>query len=779
LDRKNREALSNVRIIHRQILKEIFSHGLLGLLLFTFVLFLRDSNRLLELLLRQSAYLRDVADLFLLSFPALLTFTIPMAVLIGILITLSRMASEGEVIALRAAGVGVRGFLLPLGLFAALGCALALYLSVSLAPSTNRRRVEIEKEIGLRQISATLQPRVFEEGFPNLVLYVQDVISGSNPVWKGVFLADLSSPSGPKVTLAQQGILLSDPAENQLQLHLIRGNIHEADPSKSEYSIANFSATDIPVKMPAPPPASIKPNAQRPSWELYAVPRSSGDWLEARIEFHRRFALPLAALILALVGIPLGLSSHKGGKSMGIVLAVLIVLVYYSLFIGGISLARQGWFPPWAGVWSANLILAVGGGYMLSRVDGVTPLFGWIVWLSHLVDSWKGWLSARLSRRNGNGGSFSTVSRRRSTFPLLLDRMVAKTFLFYLVVTLGGLILLIEVVTFFVDLLNDVIRNQVPLGMVLDYFIHLTPQLIYLTTPLAVLLGILISFGLLSQSNEITAVKASGISLYRLSLPIFFLSALLSAGLFFFDHLYIPEANQMQDAIRNRIKGRPAQTYYRPDRQWMFGKGSWIYYYKFFEPTERVLGGVTVFELDPKNFELTRCISASRAHWEPTLKDWIFEDGWVRDLHGGNVKAYERFDVRLFPELREDPSYFLKEVKQSSQMNFYQLSRYLEDLKQSGFDVVPLTVQLHKKFSFPLFAFIMALLGMPFAFSVGKKGALAGIAASIVVAIIYWGVSSLFEALGNLNELPAVAAAWCPNLVFGLGGLYLFLRIET
>jgi lipopolysaccharide export LptBFGC system permease protein LptF len=135
--------------------------------------------------------------------------------------------------------------------------------------------------------------------------------------------------------------------------------------------------------------------------------------------------------------------------------------------------------------------------------------------------------------------------------------------------------------------------------------------------------------------------------------------------------------------------------------------------------------------------------------------------------------------VRVFPELQEEPAYFRKEVRQSSQMNFIQLRAYLQDLKQSGFDVVPLTVQIHKKFSFPLFAIIMALLGMPFAFSMGRKGALTGIALSIGIAISYWAVSSLFEALGNLNELSAVAAAWSPNLIFGLSGLYMFLRIET
>ncbi|MBI2816772.1 MAG: LPS export ABC transporter permease LptF [Acidobacteria bacterium] len=765
-----------MRILHRQILKETLSHALLGLLLFTFVLFLRDTNRLIELLLRESAFARSIASLFLLSFPALLNFTVPVAILIGILITLSRMASEGEVVALRAAGMGVRSFLLPLGLFALLGCALALWLSVWAAPSANRMRVQIEREIGLRHISATVRPRVFEENLPNLVVYVQDVISGPNPAWRGVFLADVSNPAGPKITIAQEGMLMSDSAQNQLQLHLARGNIHEVSPDKNEYSVANFSETDIPIEMPPPPPTSVKPNAQRSTADLYNAPRSDPQWIEARIEFHRRIAIPLASIVFALAGIPLGLSSSRGGKSTGVVLAVLIVLIYYSLFIGGISLARQGWLPPWTGVWMANVFFAALGAFLIARVDAVTPWFGWITYLSELMESLKRRVSALFARKGGAAGA---ANRRLSTFPLILDSYITKLFLFYLVVTLAALIVLTEVVSFFVDLLNDVIRNEIPIGLVVDYFIHLTPQLIYVTTPLSVLLAILISFSLLTQRNEITAMKASGISLYRLSLPVFLISGLLSAGMFFFDHFYVPGSNQIQDAIRNRIKGRPAQTFYRPDRQWMFGKGSWIYYYKVFDPAERVLGGVTVFELDPQTFQLTRRISASRAVWEQSLGGWVFEDGWVRDLRNDNLQDYENFQVRLFPELREDPSYFRKEVKQSSQMNFIQLRAYLQDLKQSGFDVVPLTVQIHKKFSFPLFAFIMALIGMPFAFSVGKKGALTGIALSIGIAIVYWAVSSLFEALGNLNELSAVAAAWSPNLVFGLGGLYLFLRIET
>ena len=766
-------------ILHRQILKEVISHSLLGLLLFTFLLFLRDTSRLLELMLRDPSSAGNIVYLALLAFPAVLTFTIPMAVLVGVLLGLSRMASDGEVTALRAAGISVRTFFLPVGILAVAGCVLAVYMSAYLAPHASRTRVEIERRIGLRQISAELQPRVFEERFPNLVVYVQDVISGTSPLWKGIFLADLSSPAGPKVTLAREGIPISDLAQNHLQFHLKQGSIHEAAEQPDEYTIAIFSETDIPVSLPLPPPPSVKPNTQSTAAELYGVSPSSAEWLEARVEFHRRFALPLATLLMALVGIPLGLASHKGGKSMGIVLTVLMVLLYYTLFIGGISLAQQGWLSPWAGVWVANLAIFLLGVFMLTRVDRVSPLIGWLDFAGQLPETFRGWFSRlgrRKRRKTGPSQPSASWNPRAAT---ILDRYVVRGFLFYLAVTLAAFLLVIEVVILFIDLLDDVIRNDIPVAMVLDYFLHFTPQLIYLTTPLSVLVAILVCFGILHQNNEITAVKASGVSLFRFTMPVFVVAAMLSAGLFFFEYFYVPTANRHQDAVLNRIKGRPAQTYHRPDRRWIFGQESRIFYYNFFEPTQKVLGGVTVFDLDPETFQITRRVAAARAHWEPSLSGWIFENGWVRELRYGTVVSFEQFEVRMFPELTEEPSYFLKEITPSSQMNFLELRSYIQDLQQSGFDVVPLSVQLHKKFSFPFFTFIMALIGMPFAFSGGKKGALRGIALSFGIAIVYWTVSGLFEALGALNELPAVAAAWIPNLLFGLGGLYLFLKMET
>jgi lipopolysaccharide export LptBFGC system permease protein LptF len=256
-------------------------------------------------------------------------------------------------------------------------------------------------------------------------------------------------------------------------------------------------------------------------------------------------------------------------------------------------------------------------------------------------------------------------------------------------------------------------------------------------------------------------------------------AALLSVGMFVFEDSVLPETNQRQNALRNQIKGKPAQTFHRPDRQWIFGESSRIYNYKFFDPDQNVFANLTVFEFDPGTFRMTRRLYAERAIWEAYTHTWILENGWARDLNGNRVTNYEPFSVETFKELTEEPDYFKKEVKPSEQMTALELHSYIAELRQSGFDVVHLSVQFYRKFSFPLIAFVITLIGIPFSFTMGGKGALTGIALSIGIAIVYWSTSSLFEALGNVSQLPPAMAAWSPDVLFGFAGTYLFLRVKT
>ena len=506
------------------------------------------------------------------------------------------------------------------------------------------------------------------------------------------------------------------------------------------------------------------------------------------IEFHRRLALPTACLVLALVGVPLGLSSKKGGKSSGFVITILLVFLYYSISLIGVSLARQSRLSPAIGVWLADVVFLLGGAFLLWQSERRPISF----WRKASATTTQGQAPAQTAvrealpateRRPPARADGTKFPRRwpfwHFRFPTILDDYVLRDFLLYLVMIGGAFVTLLLVFTLF-ELLGDILRNGVSAVIVGEYLLNVTPYFLYYPiAPMSMLLAVLVTFGLLQRSNEITAIKATGISLYRIVVPVIVASAFVAGVLFVSDQLYLPYTNKRQDELRSRIKGKPPQTYLRPDRKWIFGQQNDIYYYQLFDPDRDAFGGIKVFEFDPKTFRITHRITAERASWSEPMNRWVYEQGWERTLNDSAIVSYRKFDAATFPELAEAPPYFKKEVKQSQEMNYQELRRYIRDLEQSGFDVVRLRVQLQKKIAYPLITLVMAVLAIPFALSAGKKGALAGVATAIGIGVFYWTISGLFEAMGNLSQLPPAVAAWSPNLVFAFIGGYLILRMPT
>jgi LPS export ABC transporter permease LptF/LPS export ABC transporter permease LptG len=771
-----------MRILTRYILREVVAHALIGAAIFTFVLFTRDLGRILELVVRASAPLPSVAEIFLYTVPLALTYTIPMSVLVGILIGLSRLAADSEITAMRASGMSIWSFLRALSIFVFAAWLLALANGIYLAPYSQSALVRLEDQLKGSQVSFEIQPRVFYEGFPKIVLYVQDVHSAQGAaVWKGVFLADISDSANPRITLAKEGIVVSE-GQDRLHLHLRDGSTHETDPKQADhYQVSTFEQTDIPIDLPSTENKADEavPVGMVSTWALTAQARRT-DPVSSRwymIEYHRRFALPTACLVLALVGIPLGLSSKKSGKSGGFVLTILLVFGYYFVSLIGVSLAKQGRVTPWVGVWMADLVFLAGGMFLLWRADK-RPFE-----LASLRFSHKPLEPLQGKRiRNRKETAFERVSTRRrvfrASFPTLLDDSVLGDFFLYLGMILAVFLVLLLVFTLF-ELLGDILHNQVPPLVVAEYLLNVAPYLLYTVAPLIMLLAVLVTFGIMQRSNEITAVKATGISVYRLVAPVLVTAALLSVGLFFADQFYLPHTNKRQEALHNQIKGKPPQTYLRPDRKWIFGQNNDIYYYQFFDPDRNQFGNITIFQLDAASFTITRRIHAERAHWAESMNRWVYENGWERSLRVSAMAGYRLFDVSTFPELGETPAYFKKEVKQYTEMNYEELRRYIRDLQQSGFDVVRLRVQLQKKLSYPVITLVMAVLAIPFSLSPGKKGAVTGVAVAVGIAVFYTVVSRLFEAMGDLSQLPPALAAWFPDLIFSMVGGYLILKVPT
>src|SRR5262249_37101991 len=343
-----------------------------------------------------------------------------------------------EITAMKASGIGVWHFLRVLSIFFVAAWLLALANSVYLAPRSQEALSRLQDQLKGSQVSFQIQPRVFYEGFPKLVLYVQDVKSAEGAaIWKGVFLADITNASAPKITLAEKGILVSQD-RSTLHLHLVNGSAHDLDPAKpDQYQISTFQETDLPIPLPEATaakdqqPASV---SQVPTLQLPQQARSKKSPVVARwywIEFHRRFALPTACIVLALVGFPLGLSAKKGGKSAGFVLTIILVFAYYFVSLFGLSLARQGKVSPAAGV----LLGAVGffglGAFLLWRSER-RPFE-----IAALKTSWAS-LKARfqggtllLPTTPSENAFERAVTRKRvfsANFPMLLDDYVMRDF---------------------------------------------------------------------------------------------------------------------------------------------------------------------------------------------------------------------------------------------------------------------------------------------------------------------------------------------------------------
>src|ERR1700751_2531542 len=200
-----------MRIVPRYILREVTAHALIGIAIFTFVLFTRDLGHILELVVRASAPLPSIAEIFFFTVPLAFTYTLPMSVLVGILIGLSRLAADSEITAMRASGLGAWSFLRMLSIFVLGAWLLALVNGVYVAPRAQAALGHLEDRLKGSQVSFEIQPRVFYEGFPRIVVYVQDVKTAQGAaVWKGVFMADLTDAANPRITLAKEGVVVSE-----------------------------------------------------------------------------------------------------------------------------------------------------------------------------------------------------------------------------------------------------------------------------------------------------------------------------------------------------------------------------------------------------------------------------------------------------------------------------------------------------------------------------------------------------------------------------------------
>ena len=402
------------------------------------------------------------------------------------------------------------------------------------------------------QASLQVQPRVFDEQFPRLILYVQD-ISAATTHWQGIFLAESDAGDISRLTLAEDAIVIADRDQGKLELFLRQGTVHESQTQGPEhYGLSAFGERDqsLSVGGSAATQTATLINTERPLRQLLSD--KGPDAAESHVEFQRRFAFPAACLVFALVALPVGSRPRRGGRAGGFVLAITLVCAYYIVFVLCAELARSGSMPIWLGIWTANILMAAAGIALFPSMDELSGeshlrerLVGLWRWLRHAKSTNSKPILDIRSPEEITRETFDQPKARSSrlrvvgSFPQVLDYYLLRNFIFYFIMLLVGFILLFEIFTFF-DLLDDIARHRTAYVDVANYFRYLSYYLMYQLAPLACLVSVLITLGIMTKNNELVAFKAAGISLYRVALPLLLAGGLMTVALVAFDEPYPP-----------------------------------------------------------------------------------------------------------------------------------------------------------------------------------------------------------------------------------------------
>ena len=804
--------------LDRYVLREILGPLGLGFLVYTFILLLQFLFTSAEMIIRRGLPAPVVGRLVLYSLPNIVVLTIPMALLLGVLVGIGRLASDSELVAMRSTGMSIYRLLRPVLLLSAVLTLVNGLLMIYLLPQGNRAVSRLYLDILTRTVAQQVEPRVFYNEWQGKVLYIFES-SPRNEDWKGVFLADAVPSERQEVIVARRGKLLVEDAGERVVLQLSDAIKHSFDfHSPKRYETSRHETLRIVLRdrflsTEKARIASRRGPRELELGELRKLARDISATPEqrriARVGVHKMFAIPAACLVMGLLSLPLGFTNRHGGKSSGFAISIGVIVAYFVLISQGEDAARLGKLSPGLAMWLPDLILLAIGLVLLGARNRDRSLLPRRL-QRYLGAQWAGLKRRRASRSRtraaaaaaGRSGDPVTAVPERGTrmargvagralpkrrvvlrlprlrlrFPNILDRYVLRR----LAGVLGLVWISAIAISSIADLtgnIDDILKNQPPAQMVIQYYKYQSLQIAYDIAPIAVLIATLITFSLLTRTSEVIALRSLGVSLHRIALPAVAGAAAVAMLCAFLQLRVLPASNQKVEEANNIIKGRTQpRSVRRADQQWLLGKGRFIYNYLNFDPKSASLQRLQVFDFDEKHQLKARLLAANAQF---TSRGWAVSGGWARTFEGITERSFRSITTPVVVDLEEKPDYFEAEVRKPREMGFTELRAYVQEVRDSGQSVPALEVALQDRVAFPFASLVMALVALPFAFRLERKGALYGLGLAIVLGIFFLAVFAFFRTLGQVGTFPAAIAAWSPNVLFALLSAYLFLGVKS
>ena len=759
---------------------------LISLLLLSAVLLAQQVARLAEIVIYADLPFSILGSIGAALLPGVLIFSIPLATLAGIIVGFSRMGSDSEIVAMRAAGVGSWTMIWPALLVGLLFTGATTYLHLKEVPEAARDLERIALEGMLAKLDSPVEPRTFNT-LPRYVIYVRDG-NKEQGTWGRVFIVGQEADQKITVYTARSGRIDSSGDQAELVLTDVLStkfpgaaddgtnkqplaiNTLGNNNGQDSYVVDRFDQLRFSINTGR---AEIveqlnqrDTNADAMEWSELRERVESGSpaqQKEALRILNRRAALSLAPLVFALLGATLGLRIRGGGRGVGVLLTLIVVIVYYLLSLMGESMARAGTVAPYLGPWLATIfILALTVLFLfVSRVPFISSL-------------------AILSRRTKETTAVARTSPAKHRgfsalgFPSLMDATLFRSLVLSFVVCFAALVAIFNIFTLF-ELWRFIAVTHAGTGLVARYLLFLLPLITVELFPATMLISVLVTYALLARRNEAIAWWASGQSVYRLMLPGFCFAIVMAYGSWLVQEYVMPGANLKQDALRARIRGTEARATTPTGRQWLASIETGRFYSYEFSEDGRLIEP-TVYELDQEAVHLAQVVNGKSGVWvDPThLK---INETETLALKGMGVER--KSDPEITFAGVESPAVFKPTTDRPSQLSSQELRGYLEARKLRGIDVSSLAVALQRKYAGPFGIIIMALIGMPLAVSFGRKGTVIALCAAVVVGVAYWALGGGFQQLGNHGLLRPSVAGWSPLVIFTAAGTYFLSRVRT
>jgi LPS export ABC transporter permease LptG len=769
-------------LIPRYIIGAMAPYIVISLLMLTAVLLAQQAARLAEVVIYADLPFSLLGSIGAALLPGVLVFSIPLATLAGIIIGFSRMGSDSEIVAMRAAGVGSWTMIWPALLIGLLFTGATTYLHLKEAPEAARDLERIALQGMLAKLDSPVEPRTFST-LPRYVMYVRD---GNKELgtWGRVFIFAQQPDHTTKVFTARSGRIDSSGDQAELVLADVlatkfpsataegEGGPLASDeiPGDSENSYVverfgqlrfsiNTGRADVVQRL-----NKRDTNADAMDWgdlRNRVICGSVDERNEAVRILNRRTALSLAPLPFSLLGAILGLRIRRGGKSAGVLLTIIVVIIYYLLSLLGESFARAGTVSPYIGPWLATIFILA-----------LSLLFLFVKRVPFLS-------SVSILSRGPKAPAAKTAKTKHLGlsalgFPNLMDATLFRSLALSFLVCFVALVAIFNIFTLF-ELWRFIAVTHAGAGLVARYLLFLLPLITVELFPATMLISVLVTYALLARRHEAIAWWASGQSVYRLMLPGFFFALAIALGSWLVQEYIMPGTNLKQDALRARIRGGEARATTRTGRQWLASTDTRRFYSYEFTEDGRLLEP-TVYELDPEAVHLARVVSGKSGVWsDPThLKLTEAETLTLKDLEVERKTENETIFAGV-----ESPAVFKPTIDKPSQLSSRDLRSYLDAAKRRGMDVSALAVALQRKYAGPFGIIIMALIGMPLAVSFGRKGTVIALCAAVVVGVAYWAVGGGFQQLGNHGLLRPSVAGWSPLVIFTAAGTYFLSRVRT